>query len=328
MRRSKKRSIEPVIMFHDYIIKRASEKREMGKYSTAELYEVAGRHFLRFLTGRSCRIRDITPTMVSDFQCYLQRLRLKRNSVNSYMSSLRALYNAAISDGFTPPIVNPFSHLRLRREESAKRSIGSEEIRRMAALDLHDRPDLEQAADLALFGFMAFGMPFVDIVNLKRENIKGGEIIYNRHKTGTQIRIGITLGMEVLMRKYGNDSQFIFAIGQERLQDGDYKGYKAMLRAHNSALKEIGGNLLGIGTKLTSYVMRHTWASEALAHHVPVSVISQALGHSSEKTTRCYLSLLDQSELNNANRVITDFLDSMLTKDLKPYLRNKSRLTV
>ena len=196
----------------------------------------------------------------------------------------------------------------------------------MATLDLRKRPELERAADLSLFSFMAFGMPFVDIVNLRKENIRDGEIVYNRHKTGTQIRISITAGIEVLVRKYENDTPFVFDLGQEALGRTDNGGYKRLLSRQNRALREIGERHLGLKTKLTSYVTRHTWASEALAHHVPVAVISQALGHSSEKTTRCYLSQLDQSELDRANKQITEFLDNLLAGGKGTYLRNKSRL--
>ena len=208
--------------------------------------------------------------------------------------------------------------------ETAKRAIPSEAIREIAAQDLRERPDLERAADLSIFSFMAFGMPFVDIVNLRKENIRGGEIVYNRRKTGTQIRIEITSGMKALIRKYRNDTPFIFDLGLTSPDHTNNQEYKRLLSRQNRALREIGERL-GLKIKLTSYVMRHTWASEALAHHVPVAVISQAMGHSSEKTTRCYLSSLDQSELNKANKQITRFLNNLLRKGYETYLRNKSK---
>ena len=175
--------------------------------------KVAGRHFERFLGKSVCRIKDVTATQIADFLCFLQKLGLKTNSVNSYMSSLRAIYNAALSEGLVTVRENPFARLRLKREETAKRAIPSEAIREIAAQDLRERPDLERAADLSIFSFMAFGMPFVDIVNLRKENIRGGEIVYNRRKTGTQIRIEITSGMKALIRKYRNDTPFIFDLG-------------------------------------------------------------------------------------------------------------------
>ncbi len=326
MRQSKKKRGTPVLLFTEYVKVRARGKREQGKLSTAELYEVAGRHFERFLKGRTCRIKEVTATLIADFHCFLQRQRLRTNSINSYLSSLRAVYNAALSEGLVAVRENPFARLRLKREETVKRAISAEAIRKMATLDLRKRPELERAADLSLFSFMAFGMPFVDIVNLRKENIRDGEIVYNRHKTGTQIRISITAGIEVLVRKYENDTPFVFDLGQEALGRTDNGGYKRLLSRQNRALREIGERHLGLKTKLTSYVTRHTWASEALAHHVPVAVISQALGHSSEKTTRCYLSQLDQSELDRANKQITEFLDNLLAGGKGTYLRNKSRL--
>lgn len=182
----------PGSLFTEYVNIRARGKRELGKLSTAELYEVAGRHFERFLKGRTCRLRDVTATLIADFHCFLQKQRLRTNSINSYLSSLRAVYNAALSEGLVAARENPFARLRLKREETVKRAISAEAIREMATLDLRKRPELERAADLSLFSFMAFGMPFVDIVNLRKENIQDGEIVYNRHKTGTRIRIGIT----------------------------------------------------------------------------------------------------------------------------------------
>lgn len=72
--------------------------------------------------------------------------------------------------------------------------------------------------------------------------------------------------------------------------------------------------MLTTSIQLTSYVIRHSWATEALKRHTPVAVISQALGHTSEKTTRYYLDQLDQSELDQANALITKSIDCLLKK--------------
>lgn len=61
------------------------------------------------------------------------------------------------------------------------------------------------------------------------------------------------------------------------------------------------------------YILRHTWASEALRCNIPIAVISQAMGHTSEKTTRIYLAQLDVSVLNKANQVVTGGLETLLT---------------
>lgn len=52
------------------------------------------------------------------------------------------------------------------------------------------------------------------------------------------------------------------------------------------------------------YVARHSWASIAKQKNIPIGVISDALGHNSEKTTLIYLSTLDTSAIDNANSQI------------------------
>ncbi len=71
----------------------------------------------------------------------------------------------------------------------------------------------------------------------------------------------------------------------------------------NQGLKEIG-KMLGLKMPLTMYVARHSWASLAKAKEVPLAIISDGLGHASEKVTRIYLSTLDMNAVDEANRLI------------------------
>ena len=62
--------------------------------------------------------------------------------------------------------------------------------------------------------------------------------------------------------------------------------------------------MLGEKATLTSYVPRHSWASEALKLHIPMHVISESMGHSNEKTTSIYLTSLDHRNIDAATRKI------------------------
>ena len=299
-----------ILTLEDYVDERVRNKRSLGKYSTADLYQAAGYHFRNFYGKEDCRLSDLNPTLVADFVHYLQSLRLKTNTINSYLSSLRAIFNAALQSRIVKVKEHPFSGLKLKREMTAKRAVSVEFVKKMAAMDFTEDPRLDLAADLSLFSFMAYGMPFIDIVHLKKENIDGEEIIYNRHKTGVQIRIKITIGMQILIDKHKNKGSYLFPVLTDYT---GYHGYKSLLAVHNESLKKIG-RLLHVPVKLTSYVMRHTWASEALRCNIPITVISQAMGHTSEKTTRIYLGQLDASVLNKANKQITGILDVFFQK--------------
>ena len=65
-----------------------------------------------------------------------------------------------------------------------------------------------------------------------------------------------------------------------------------------------GGTRLGLSVSLTMYVSRHAWASIAKSKNVPISVISEGMGHDSEATTRIYLASLDTMAIDKANSMI------------------------
>ena len=70
--------------------------------------------------------------------------------------------------------------------------------------------------------------------------------------------------------------------------------------------------MLNLPETLTTYSFRHAWASEAYHLHVPIGVISQALGHTSERTTRIYLKEFDVSEVAKANRQVSETIGCYL----------------
>ena len=52
------------------------------------------------------------------------------------------------------------------------------------------------------------------------------------------------------------------------------------------------------------YCARHSWASVAREKGVPLSIISEGMGHDSEATTKIYLASLDTSAIDDANSMI------------------------
>ena len=62
--------------------------------------------------------------------------------------------------------------------------------------------------------------------------------------------------------------------------------------------------MLEVSIPLTMYVARHSWASVAKSNNIPLSVISEGMGHDSENTTLIYLTSLDTATVDRANRLI------------------------
>lgn len=294
-----------------YMAEQACRIRKTGRTSTADLYRAVQNRLQRFLCGRPLAFNEVTTMLVDDFACSLRNEGLAINTVNSYLSSFRALYNAARTAGvFDGPDKHPFAHLRLRREMTAKRALTSQTINELARLQPSAGSTTRRALDFFLFSFMACGMPFIDLAHLTWDNIVGKEIVYHRCKTGTRVQVSITPAMRLILRRYARKgSRYLFPILPE--EGCSHGQYKALLADYNATLKVIG-SYLKQPVKLTSYVARHSWATEALRQNTPVAVISQAMGHTSEKTTRFYLASLDQAVMSRANRKITKMVNDLI----------------
>lgn len=296
-----------VLNYMEYLEK---EKYKSGKKGTACLYKATRSQLFLFLEKRNLKLKKVDSHLVRSFVTYLQSLSLSRNSINNYMSTFRAMYNAAVSENLVTPKENPFYKLQLRPISTYKRSVGVDIIKKMTALNLKGKKRLAFARDLFLFSFMACGMAFVDLAHLTRKNIHGNLLVYYRVKTKTEIRVTITPGMRRLLEKYANpDSDLLFPV--LNTEDVSYEKYKVTLRTYNRRLEKIG-NMLSTPVKLTSYVARHSWAMCAKNKSAPVAAIGQALGHTSEKTTNFYLSELDQSMIDRINLKIISFAEKWI----------------
>ena len=96
------------------------------------------------------------------------------------------------------------------------------------------------------------------------------------------------------------------------LEEGaTHEQYKHCLAQENQYLADVQV-LLGLSAKLTTYVFRHSWASAAYHLGIPIAIISQALGHSSEKMTRIYLSAFDVGKVGEANKKVSEGIKELM----------------
>ena len=114
--------------------------------------------------------------------------------------------------------------------------------------------------------------------------------------------------MQEILEKYETTSQspYLFSIINNQSIDSR-KQYLNALYKINRSLKIIG-NEIGLNQPLTMYCARHSWASIARDEGVPLSVISEGMGHDSEKTTLVYLASLKTEVIDTANRKILNLL--------------------
>lgn len=117
-------------------------KREAGKESTADLYRATCNRLQRFLQRPTLRFEEITSTMVDQFGEWMMQEGRPVNTVNTYLSNFRTLYNKAVRAGLCPPGVQPFSHLQLKRDVTVKRAVPVQVLER--AVKLKPKEELKE----------------------------------------------------------------------------------------------------------------------------------------------------------------------------------------
>jgi site-specific recombinase XerD len=279
--------------------------KEEGRMGTLNSYQSTLNRIRRFI-GNNADIffSDITPGWLNRFIAWLHKSGLKENTVNFYCRVLRAVYNRAHCDGIEGTLADsPFNKVQFGTVKTAKRAIGGESIKQIAHVDVENDTRLERARDMFLFSFYSRGMSFIDMACLKYENIIDGVIYYKRRKTGQPMRVKLVPQLTDIIEKYRNGSRYVLPI----LHLGDralYSQYRTELRKFNNSLKELSWRLKS-DISLTSYVARHSWATLAYNSGASVSVISQSLGHTSERITSTYLKGLDPVVVDTLNDKIS-----------------------
>ncbi len=284
-----------------------SEFRQVGRVRTAETYASALNSFMRFREGLGdIYLDDLNSTLMLEYEAYLKASGMTRNTMSFYMRNLRAAYNRAVDKELTRQRY-PFKHVYTGVDKTLKRAVSIETVRRIRDLDLSSSPSMDFARDVFMFSFYTRGMSFVDMAYLRKQDLCNGILTYRRRKTRQQLFIKWEHPMQEIVNKYDTSSApYLLPIIRDTAVD-ERRQYRNAVHLVNEKLKRIG-ILLGIPVTLTTYVARHAWASIAKSKNISLSVISEAMGHDSEKTTRIYLASLDTSPVDLANSLVINSL--------------------
>ena len=280
--------------------------KQNGNIRTAETYRATLNSFKKFCKDEDIMLDNITGKLMESYEASLRSRGLAPNSISFYTRVLRAVYNRAVEQDITKDR-NPFRHVYTGIDKTIKRALPLTVIKKIRALDLSLTPALDFARDMFMMSFFLRGMSFIDMAFLKKSDLKNGYITYRRHKTGRQLIIEWTKEMQLILDKYPEiETGYLLPIIRKSGLN-ERKAYRNISYNINHSLKKIA-KMVDVNIPLTLYVARHSWASAAQAKGIPISVISEGMGHDSETTTRIYLVSLDTSVVDRANAIILSSL--------------------
>ena len=279
-----------------------AQLQQMGKQRTSETYRATLRSFMNFRADKDILLEEVDSDTMLMYEAYLRNRGLTKNTTSFYMRILRAVYNRAVEKDLTTNR-NPFKHVYTGIDKTVKRAIPLKAIKQIKNLDLSLQPSLDFARDMFLFSFYTRGMSFIDMAYLKKKDLSNGIISYRRRKTGQQLFIKWEKCMQEIVDKYDTDYYSPYLLPILKYPYDNRSQYKNVLFRTNKYLKEVV-KMAGITVPLTLYVARHSWASIAKSKNIPISVISEGMGHDSEMTTQIYLASLDNAIVDRANAQI------------------------
>lgn len=276
--------------------------RKTGRIRTAETYTATLNSFKKFRSGEDLMLDSISTDIMSEYEVWHKNRGNCPNTISFYTRILRAVYNRAVEEDVIENR-NPFRHVYTGIDKTVKRALPLQTVKKIKQLDLIRYPQLDYARDMFLLSFYLRGMSFIDMAFLRKSDLRNGYITYRRHKTGQCLVIEWTSEMQIILDKYPpNNTVYLLPILRKQ-RINEICAYRRAGNKINYNLKKIAA-MAGISIPLTLYVARHSWASAARAKGIPLSVISEGMGHDSESTTQIYLASLDTSSVDRANSII------------------------
>ncbi len=300
--------------FLEYYEKRMAEAK---KNNTRMSYESALNRMKLFDPLLSVRtFEDIDEEYIRKMDKAWEDAGLTTNSRAVYMRNIRAVFNDAIDDKITTADVYPFRRFSIKKTPTKKINLSLEELRM-----LRDYPIVnafqEKYRDIFMLCFYMRGINMVDLLALKKDNIRAGRINYIRSKTGKFYSVKIEPEMKVILNRYRGVQYLIDVCDGAKTEKEFEAKYKGFLQRMDKGLKKIGPyTRKGLGgkkhinpilPKLSQYWCRHTTATLMAEMGYSNEIVACSLGHEfGIKTTNIYIEY-KQSEVDAANRALIDY---------------------
>lgn len=291
--------------FYNFTDQLIHDLRKSNRIGTANSYQQTLNSLKNFSKNRELSLKEITFSFLSKYEADYFSKGNSANGLAVYMRTIRAILNKAIKSGILEKEYYPFNSYKIKSEPTEKRALDAVYIERIFNLDLLPGDPLFNARNYFVASYMMYGINFKDMALLEKSSIQNGRINFRREKTKKLFDIKISPQLKLILDHYANLSptQYIFPIIKREQPHLIEKDIHWARKRYNKKLKLIAIEC-GIEKNLTSYVSRHSFATQAMMQDVPLNAISSMLGHSSLKTTQVYLKSLPSSILDEYNEKI------------------------
>lgn len=244
--------------------------------------------------GKLKKMSDLTPQNIRAFDQWLRESSPRTDTtIRSYHTRLHTYVRKAYQLGYIDR--DPYDQVTIPHGKSKERQpLTEEELTRLRNLDLPSKPKT-MAKSRDLFIFSAYtGLAYADmqLFDFHTMTEKHGDLYYidgSRLKTKTKFFTPIFAPAMRVLEKYHFHLPHICN------------------QSYNLYLHRIQ-KLMKLRKPLTSHVARHSFATLALSHDVPIENVSRMLGHTDISTTKIYAKILKETIERHATKMAKDIL--------------------
>ena len=313
----KHKDVRVAVTLHDYYAEQMKLLNEQRRVGLSGLFKECQRMLDKFRPN--ALISDVTIRFLESYEYWLRHEKANQDTTISVkMRNLQRVMNLAIEDKLIKPESYPFGEkkysINKRLDHSTRKiAIHTDKIAKLKALQLEPGTALHFAQQICLFSYYCRGMNFIDITYLKWDAISETHIEYVRRKTRGKFRIPLNpYNKQILdyFRSSNADNKgYVFPIIDPKIHvtlQQQYTRKKTALKAVNDNLKKLAEMIGEPNLKLSTNVLRHSYATGLKRAGVGTSYITEALGHATQEQTQTYLDQFEDGAIEGFESKLFD----------------------
>ncbi len=327
----------------DYYLQQTNRQlTEEGRIRTAQSYQLALVRLKEYLNATRKKplervaFEDVTPATLRGFENYYLKKGYSPTSIGIYTRPIRALFNRALTDAASGVELSqyPFGKGRFTppNGQNIKKALTPEQLRILFEAQPQNHYQ-QKAKDFFFFSYLANGMNFKDIAELKYKDLNGNRLSFYRSKTKNTTKETPRLIHAILpapalavITRYGNANkakeEYIFNVLAKtdtptealfkiksftRFANQHLKALATAYNKHVKAENEAPTENELIPEEISTYWARHSFTTQAIRKGASMELLQESLGHKNLATTQNYFAGFTSDVKENLSKSLLDF---------------------
>ncbi len=290
------------------------ELKANDRIGTAISYKNAAKSLKKFTDDKEVSFEYFTKDRLDKYKIWMQTGDNKNSdtTIGIYLRAFRTLFNRAIEAGITTQY--PFTQGKERGKDKFKipkgkgrnLALNKSELQKIFEYVLPEKHPYCFYLDMWKLLYLMGGLNPTDLCMLRESNIQNGLIYFFRQKTRRtsnepkEIKVPYSESVKTIIEKWKKTdlkNPYLIPVINDTMDATKRKAVIGQfVKMVNTAMKAVGEDLK-ISLRITTYVARHSIATQLLRAGASVKFIGDQLGHHDTKTTEAYLDGFEDEQI-------------------------------